>query len=59
MLGVQETEDKVYLLPHCFLHIELTDIGNKEFPCGPCILRGDQERCHEVGLAEKNINASP
>ncbi|RSH80181.1 hypothetical protein EHS25_007191 [Saitozyma podzolica] len=29
-----------------------------KFPCGPCILRSDQARCHEVGMAEKNVVAS-
>ncbi|ORX35880.1 fungal-specific transcription factor domain-domain-containing protein [Kockovaella imperatae] len=28
---------------------------DKKFPCGPCILRSDQDRCHEVGMAEKNV----
>ncbi|OCF33762.1 nuclear protein [Kwoniella heveanensis CBS 569] len=23
---------------------------DKKFPCGPCILRSDQARCHEVGM---------
>ncbi|WVR04862.1 hypothetical protein IAU60_001874 [Kwoniella sp. DSM 27419] len=32
---------------------------DKKFPCGPCILRSDQARCHEVGMAEKNVVASP
>ncbi|WVQ69581.1 uncharacterized protein L199_007801 [Kwoniella botswanensis] len=32
---------------------------DKKFPCGPCILRNDQARCHEVGMAEKNVVASP
>ncbi|KGB80065.2 nuclear protein [Cryptococcus deuterogattii R265] len=27
---------------------------DKKFPCGPCILRNDQARCHEVGLSEKH-----
>ncbi|WVF69491.1 hypothetical protein IAT40_004268 [Kwoniella sp. CBS 6097] len=31
---------------------------DKKFPCGPCILRSDQARCHEVGMAEKNVVAS-
>jgi len=31
---------------------------DKKFPCGPCILREDQEKCHEVGMAEKHIVAS-
>ncbi|WVQ80090.1 hypothetical protein IAT38_002191 [Cryptococcus sp. DSM 104549] len=26
---------------------------DKKFPCGPCILRSDQARCHEVGMVEK------
>ncbi|KAL7419070.1 hypothetical protein Q5752_005906 [Cryptotrichosporon argae] len=28
---------------------------DKKFPCGPCILRSDQARCHEVGTAEKHV----
>nr|XP_019008195.1 nuclear protein [Kwoniella pini CBS 10737]OCF46976.1 nuclear protein [Kwoniella pini CBS 10737] len=32
---------------------------DKKFPCGPCILRNDQARCHEVGMAEKSVVASP
>ncbi|GMK56923.1 hypothetical protein CspeluHIS016_0307630 [Cutaneotrichosporon spelunceum] len=31
---------------------------DKKFPCGPCILRQDQARCHEVGTAEKQLVAS-
>ncbi|EIW71088.1 hypothetical protein TREMEDRAFT_11544, partial [Tremella mesenterica DSM 1558] len=31
---------------------------DKKFPCGPCILRGDQSKCREVGMAEKNITAA-
>ncbi|KAL1407004.1 hypothetical protein Q8F55_006417 [Vanrija albida] len=30
----------------------------RRFPCGPCILRQDQARCHEVGIAEKQLVAS-
>ncbi|KAK8847674.1 hypothetical protein IAR55_005533 [Kwoniella newhampshirensis] len=32
---------------------------DKKFPCGPCILRSDQARCHEVGMAERAVVASP
>ena len=32
---------------------------DKKFPCGPCILRSDQAKCHEVGMAEKHVVASP
>ncbi|ORY21258.1 hypothetical protein BCR39DRAFT_569954 [Naematelia encephala] len=37
---------------------------DKKFPCGPCVLRNDQARCHEVGMlivfqAEKTVMTSP
>lgn len=32
---------------------------DKKFPCGPCILRNDQARCHEVGLSEKHSTNVP
>nr|XP_018265162.1 nuclear protein [Kwoniella dejecticola CBS 10117]OBR87320.1 nuclear protein [Kwoniella dejecticola CBS 10117] len=28
---------------------------DKKFPCGPCILRNDQARCHEVGMIKLTI----